>query len=111
MDNTYSVKFYNRANSTCGKIIYSQVGDKMPDVDIQELYLEWIEDYCNNKFDKGNLPGGVKLALNQLVEIDPLDFNITSEKLSDMSQSYANDGDIPKFIYKWINPYKRLKSL
>lgn len=83
----------------------------MTQEEIKQLYLEWIEGYCNNKFNKNNLPGGIKLALDQLIEIDPLNFNITSEKLSDMSQTYANDGDIPKFIYKWINPYKRLKSL
>jgi len=77
--------------------------------EIKQAYLNWIEDYCNNEFDKDNLPGGVKLALDQLVEIDPLDFNIASEKLSDMSQTYVNDGDIPKFIYKWLNPYKKLR--
>ncbi|HSH50850.1 MAG TPA: hypothetical protein VK982_03915 [Bacteroidales bacterium] len=77
--------------------------------EIKQAYLNWIEDYCNNEFDKANLPGGVKLALDQLVEIDPLDFNIASEKLSDMSQTYASDGDIPKFIYKWLNPYKKLR--
>lgn len=84
---------------------------KMTEEQIRQAYLDWIEDYCNNKFDRDNLPGGIKLALDQLVEIDPLDFNIASEKLSDMSQAYANDGEIPKFIYNWISPYKRLKSL
>lgn len=79
--------------------------------EIKQAYLEWIEDYCNNKFDKNNLPGGVKLALEKLVEIDPMDFCITSEKLSDMSQSFANDGNIPKFVLKWLSPYKRLRSL
>ncbi len=83
----------------------------MTNDEMRNAYLEWIERYCNNRFKKDKLPGGIKLALNQLVEIDPLDFNITSEKLSDMSQTFANDGDIPTFIYKWIDPYKRLKSL
>ncbi len=80
-------------------------------VEIKLAYLEWIEDYTSNQFDIDNLPGGIKLALDNLVELDPLDFNITSEKLSDMSQTYANDGNIPKFIYNWINPYKRLKTI
>lgn len=79
---------------------------------IKQAYLDWIEDYCNNTFDKDDLPGGVKLALDQLVKIDPLDFNIQSEKIGDLSQTFANDdGDIPNFIYKWIKPYKRLRSL
>ena len=78
---------------------------------LKQLYLEWIEDYCNNKFDENNLPGGVQLAVNNLADLDPLQFNVTSEKLSDMSQTYANDGEIPKFIYNWIKPYVRLRSL
>ncbi|MGJ0848183.1 hypothetical protein ACR77J_15945 [Tissierella praeacuta] len=83
----------------------------MTEIEVKQAYLEWIEDYTNNKFDKDNLPGGIKLALNNLVELDPLSFNVVSEKLSDMSQTFTNDGNIPKFIYNWINPYKRLKSL
>lgn len=83
----------------------------MTEEQVRQAYLDWIEDFCNNEFDKYNLPGGVKLALDQLVKIDPLDFNIASESMADLSQTFANDGDIPKFIYKWIDPYKRLKSL
>lgn len=84
----------------------------MSEEDIRTAYLEWIEKYCNNKFSKDSLPGGIKLALDQLVEIDPFTFNITSEKISDMSQTFSdNGGDIPGYIYKWIDPYKRLRSL
>ena len=79
--------------------------------EIRKEYLEWIERYCNNKFDEGNLPGGIKLALDNLIKLDPLSFNVVSEKLSDMSQTFSNDGGIPKFIYAWINPYVRLRSL
>lgn len=79
--------------------------------EIQRAYLEWIEDYTNNKFDILKLPGGIKLALDTLTDIDPFSFNIVNEKLSDMSQSYANDGNIPPFIYRWIDPYKRLRTL
>lgn len=86
-------------------------GDKMTEEQIRQAYLEWIEDYTNNKFEKDKLPGGIRLALDNLMQLDPLSFNVVSEKLSDMSQTFANDGDIPKFIYNWINPYKRLKSL
>lgn len=81
------------------------------ELELRDAYLEWIERYCNNKFKKDDLPGGIKLALDQLIKIDPLDFNITSEKLSDMSQTFASDGDMPTFIYKWIDPYKKLRSL
>ena len=84
----------------------------MTEEQVRQAYLEWIEDYCNNTFDKDNLPGGVKLALDQLIKIDPLRFSIQSEQIGDLSQTFANDdGDMPKFIYKWIDPYKRLKSI
>lgn len=84
----------------------------MTEEQVRQAYLEWIEDYCNNEFDKDDLPGGVELALDQLVKIDPMDFNIKSESIGDLSQTFSSsEGDIPKFIYKWLNPYKRLKSL
>ena len=77
---------------------------------IKNLYLDWIKDYCNNQFT-GGIPGGVILALDKLMEIDPLQYNLTSEKLSDMSKTYANDGSIPKYILNWLAPYRKLKSL
>ena len=83
----------------------------MTEEQLKLSYLEWIEDYTNNEFDVDNLPGGIKLALDNLTEIDPLQFNVVSEKLSDMSQTFNNNGDIPKYIYNWIKPYVRLKSL
>lgn len=77
----------------------------------KQAYFEWIQQYCNNKFDINNLPGGVKLALDQLIEIDPFSFNVVSESLSDMSQTFANNGDIPKYLYKWIDVYKKLRTI
>lgn len=77
--------------------------------ELKLAYFAWIEDYCNDKFDIDKLRGGVKLALDNLIELDPLSFNITSEKLSDMSQSFSNDGDVPKFIYNWLSPYRKIK--
>lgn len=79
--------------------------------ELKAAYLEWIEDYTNNRFNESNLPGGVKLALNQLIELDPMMFNISSESIGDLSQSFSNEGGIPKYIYNWINPYKKLRSL
>lgn len=83
----------------------------MDETELKAAYLDWIEKYCNNTFDKDNLPGGIKIALDLFIKIDPLDFNITSEKLSDMAQSFANNGDIPKYLYRYLDPYKRLRSL
>lgn len=83
----------------------------MTEEEIKLEYFKFIQDYTNNKFDIDDLPGGIKLALNQLIEIDPMSFNVTSEKLSDLSQTFSNDGNIPKFILNYLNPYRRLKSV
>ena len=75
--------------------------------DIRKLYLEQVQDYCNVIFDE--IPAGVELALNELVEFDPMQYSLTSEKLSDMSMTYSdNGGDIPKYIRAWLEPYRRI---
>lgn len=77
------------------------------------LYLAQIEDYCNIRF-KEPYPSGIALALENLVELDPLKFTIASEKIADMSITYANGNStsggssgLPDFILAWINPYRR----
>lgn len=80
---------------------------------LEGLYLAQIEDYCNIRF-KEPYPSGIALALENLVELDPLKFNIASEKIADMSITYANgntagggSSGLPEFILAWINPYRR----
>lgn len=80
---------------------------------LESLYLMQIEDYCNIRF-KEPYPSGIALALENLVELDPLKFNIASEKIADMSITYANGNStsggssgLPDFILAWINPYRR----
>lgn len=79
---------------------------------LKKLYLAQIEDYCNISFD-APYPSGIALALENLVKLDPLKFNVTSEKIADMSITYASGGagggasGIPDFILAWINPYRR----
>lgn len=75
-------------------------------------YLKWIIDETNNQFDVLCLPGGVKIALDMLVKLDPLQFDVVSESLSDMSQTFAtNEKGIPLKVMAWLKPYYRLKSL
>lgn len=81
----------------------------MTEEQLKDTYLRWIEHYCNNEFDKEELPAGVELALDSLTKIDPLDFSVSSAKLSDMSQTFSNDGDIPRFIYNWLKPYRKIR--
>lgn len=80
----------------------------MEDKDLRKLYLEQVQDYCNVIFDE-EIPAGVALALDELVKIDPMQYSVTSEKLSDMSLTYSdNGGDIPVYIKAWIEPYRRI---
>lgn len=81
---------------------------------LRPLYKEWVEDYCNMTFDDYQVPAAISLALDELVKTDPKSFNISSEKLSDMSITYGggangggNDGGIPKYILAWLEPYRR----
>ena len=75
---------------------------------LKEVYLRQIEDYCNVVFNTEDIPSGVLLALNELVKTDPARYNITSEKLSDMSITYNNSANgIPAYIRVWIEPYRR----
>lgn len=84
----------------------------MSEEELKLAYLGWMQDETNNKFDLNNLPHGAKIALNLLVEMDPLEFDVVSEKLSDMSQTFAtNEEGIPLKVMRWLKPYYRLKSL
>ena len=81
---------------------------------LRPLYKEWVEDYCNMTFGDDKVPAAISLALDELVETDPKSYNISSEKLSDMSITYGggasgggNDGGIPKYILAWLEPYRR----
>lgn len=81
---------------------------------LRPLYKEWIEDYCNVTFEDGKIPASVNMALDELVKTDPKNFNISSEKLSDMSITYGGGssgggagGGIPSYILAWLEPYRR----
>lgn len=76
--------------------------------DLQKLYLEQIEEYCNFEFDPDNLPGGIALALEEMVKVDPSNYSMASKRLDDMTITYYNTGSaIPNYILGWINPYRR----
>lgn len=82
------------------------------EINLREEYIKWCEDETRNKFDRQDLPAGVNLAVNLLEELDPLEFDVVSEKLSDMSQTFAtNEEGIPLKVLRWLRPYYRLRSL
>lgn len=81
---------------------------------LRPLYKEWVEDYCNMTFDDYQVPAAVSLALDELVKTDPKSYNISSEKLSDMSITYGggstgggSGSGIPSYILAWLEPYRR----
>ena len=81
----------------------------MPDEAMRRTYLEQIEDYCNVTFDLENLPGGIQLALQELIKIDPSEYRLASEKIDGLSKSYsANNTDIPDYIKTWLSAYRRI---
>lgn len=84
----------------------------MNELELRQVYIEWIEDETNNKFDRDNLPAGVRLAVDLLSELDPLEFDVVSESISDMSQTFAtNEDGIPLKVMRWLKPYYRIKTL
>lgn len=79
---------------------------------MRRAYLGFIEDETNNKFDEDNLPRGVEIALDIMVELDPFEFDISSESIGDLSRSYESNADgIPMKAMRWLAPYYRIKSL
>lgn len=80
---------------------------------MKELYFEWAVDYCNQDYQSlEESPAGFKLAVENLADIDPFQFNVASQSLHDMSTTFKeSDEGIPKHILKWLQPYRRLKSL
>lgn len=95
-------------------ILEEEVKEEEEREKLRPLYKEWVEDYCNIKFADKELPAGISLALDELVKVDPMSFNISSEKLSDMSITYGNGasgggngGGIPSYILAWLEPYRR----
>ena len=84
----------------------------MTNEELSNQYLRWINDETNNQFDLENLPGGVKIALDTLAKLDPLEFDVVSERIGDMSQTFErNGGGIPLKVMAWLKPYYRIKSL
>lgn len=76
---------------------------------LEELTLEDIEDYCNVTFDRDNLPGGVVLAIHRKMKQDSVGYGVTSEKIADMSKSYADpsilNGHWTTTIQKYARPH------
>ena len=84
----------------------------MTDEQIKEAYKDWIKAYCNNEFlnedEEEDLPGGVELALNKLIEMNSQSPNVASESVSDLSRSFFSS-DIPDNIKSLLRPYRKVR--
>ena len=82
----------------------------MTDEELRTAYKEWIKDYCNNDFlnDEGveELPGGVELALDKLVN-DYETVGVVSESKGRISYDYA--AGIPPEIKSMLDQYRKMK--
>lgn len=82
----------------------------MTDLELREHWINWCGEYCNREFNPLSLPSGVELFVSNKVEQGLKFDNISSESLSDMSQSYF-DSDLSKTEKQLLAPYKKLVVL
>ena len=82
----------------------------MTDEELRTAYKDWIKDYCNNEFlnDEGveELPGGVELALNKLVNQHDR-IGVTSESKGRISVDYAEG--MPNEVLSMLKQYRKMK--
>lgn len=75
---------------------------------IRAYWLEFAERYCNQKFNKDNLPLVVELFLDGKVKAYREDSNVKSESLSDMSITYF-DKELSKEEINLLGQVRKLK--
>jgi len=83
----------------------------MTEAEVREAYLEWINDFCNQNYTEDDMPGGVKLALDQLVKMSALPVGVTSESVADLSRSFSIAQEIPAPIRTKLYPYRRMPTV
>ena len=87
----------------------------MNKTEMQQAYLDYINKYCNQNFELGNLPGGVKIALDRLMQLhEELPPGVASVQVADISVSYfpgGSDSGMPKTVQTLLYPYRRPKFI
>lgn len=80
---------------------------------IRTAALEWINDYCGQKFVDGELPGGVELALRRLIKFLNNPVGVSSQSVSDVSVSFfhGEDGALPAEVKRLLEPYIKMRLL
>ncbi len=90
----------------------------MTEAETRAAYLEWINDYCKQEYTEANAPGGVKLALADLMRMKLLPVGATgvaSQSAADLSMSFQAGADggspLPATIRADLIPYCRMPTL
>ncbi|TCN25487.1 phage head-tail connector protein [Mesobacillus foraminis] len=77
------------------------------------LFVEYIQDYCNNSFidEYGQVvfKGGAKIALVKMIEFNMNKSGISSRSFGEVSYSYTTD--FPPSILTLLQPYSRIRLL
>ena len=90
-------------------------------MDKRKAYLDWINRYCNtNYYDEyvdeetqetipTNIPDGLEIILQDMINVNPADFGVTSEKAEGLSVTYADNA---LSGYKLaLTPYRRFRAV
>ena len=88
-------------------------------MDRRAAYLEWINRYCNtNYYDEytedgevipTNIPDGLELILQDMVNVNPADFGVTSERAEGLAVTYQ-DGALSSYRLA-LTPYRRFRAV
>lgn len=81
------------------------------EIETRAAYLDWINEFCGQEYTEANAPGGVKLAIEQLLKMSKLPVGVGSESVSDLSRSYTIAQEIPATIRTNLYPYRRMPTV
>lgn len=81
----------------------------MTEEQLREYWIQYAEGYCNNTFDRNNLPGVVLLFIDIKVKQYRDNPAVQSESLSDMSQTYFENGASETEL-SILSPVRKLRT-
>lgn len=90
---------------------YSQGVINMTEEELRAAYFELIQDELNNFKDKTleTVKAPVRLAVDKLVEYDSVDRTVSSESISDLSQSFFQLDGFPSDVKALLKPYRTVR--
>lgn len=83
------------------------------EVDLKEAILDWINNYCNQEFEEGTMPTGVKLAFSIMLKSATNSAGISSQSAGGLSISYFEGGVYAptSSVVKALAPYVKMRVL